>query len=137
MLLSTILSLSFPPFILAQGTVPKCTFDNPPAAALTSVILDCYNTLGADPSSTLVVNSDSVTPCYRVTRDRSAISKVTVRRREGHDGELRTTKGQVACAVGEILDRCGFGGGGRLVGGKYVVCGSDELAVEVEGEGNN
>lgn len=138
MRLSTLI-LSSPLLALAQpGTVPKCTFDDPASMALTSIILDCHDKLGSDPSGTLTVSSDSVVACYLMSRDRSSISEVVVRRREGrNDAVYRTTKGQVACAVQEILGSCQFGDGGKLVGGKYVVCNSDDLYVDVQGKGNN
>ncbi|KAH8911558.1 hypothetical protein BR93DRAFT_935009 [Coniochaeta sp. PMI_546] len=133
---SRTLLLVMAPLVLA-ATVPKCDDTSPARIDWTN---DCVNELVASGSDTLVISDSEKLVCYKVWTEPlgrgggTYWSSVVVRRRDGHDDTYTTTKGDVACAVKAILDACRIGD--NLTGGRYGVCNSEDLVVEVKGKGN-
>ena len=125
-------TLFFPAFILTQPFPDLFCDDSTPAR--TDYILECSNTLAQDPTAIVDASSGRAVVCYRITRGRTDISEVAVMIRGGHEegGKYTTTKRQVACAVREVVENCQFG---KLVGGRDMVCGEEDLVVSVEGRG--
>ncbi|KAB5545877.1 hypothetical protein GE09DRAFT_1132749 [Coniochaeta sp. 2T2.1] len=135
--ITLLLTTLFPSLIQTQTPFPATTLtcdDSTPAK--TDYIAECGNTLAQDPTAVVDASSGRVVVCYRITRGRTDISEVVVLIREGHEQgrKYTTTKGDVDCAVRKVVEYCQFG---KLVGGRDLVCGSEDLVVSVEGRGND
>jgi len=131
-MLSTIIPLLFAllPLTLAIRE-PTCDYSLP---ARTDWLLSCLDDLRAHASDIVELSGPAFTSrdniCFRGDpTGQTATTSVVVM--HPVSGTFRTTKGDVACGVQRILDRCGRGDG--LVGGTGGVCGTEEFLVGVDG----